>query len=89
MFDIAHLSKFVVNFNLLILSKPKCIVISTDLFSSPEHEVLMVSYCDQSLIRPFYQNCSKNSATLNKMAARAINRNMLLTTYSAKSVDRF
>ena len=35
-----------------------------------------------------YQNCSKNSATLNKMAARAINRNMLLTT-SAKSVDRF
>ena len=26
---------------------------------------------------------------LNKMAARAINRNMLLTTSSAKSVDRF
>ena len=34
-----------------------------------------------------YQNCSKNSATLNKMAARAINRNMLLTTSAAKSVD--
>ena len=36
-----------------------------------------------------YQNCSKNSATLNKMAARAINRNMLFTTFAAKSVDRF
>ena len=30
-----------------------------------------------------------NSATLNKIAARAINRNKLLRTYSAKSVDRF
>ena len=57
MFDIAHLSKFVVNFNLLILSKPKCIVISTDLFSSPEHEVLMVSYCDQSLSSPSSVHC--------------------------------
>ena len=28
-------------------------------------------------------------ATLNKMAARAINRNKLLTTSSAKSVNRF
>ena len=36
-----------------------------------------------------YQNCSKNSATLKKMAARAINRNKLLTTSTAKSVDRF
>ena len=36
-----------------------------------------------------YQNCSKTSATLNKMAARAINRNKLLTTSPAKSVDRF
>ena len=36
-----------------------------------------------------YQNCSNDSATLNKMAARAINRNKLLTTSSAKSVDRF
>ena len=35
------------------------------------------------------ENCSNDSATLNKMAARAINRNMLLTTSSAKSVDRF
>ena len=32
MFNIAHLSKFVVNFKLIILSKPKCIVISADLF---------------------------------------------------------
>ena len=31
----------------------------------------------------------KRSATLNKMLARAINRNKLLTTSSAKSVDRF
>ena len=37
----------------------------------------------------FDQNCSNDSATLNKMAARAINRNELLTTSSAKSVDRF
>ena len=36
-----------------------------------------------------YQNSSNDSATLNKMAARAINRNKLLTTSSAKSVDRF
>ena len=35
------------------------------------------------------QNCSNNSATLNKMATRAINRNKLLTTSSAKLVDRF
>ena len=34
-------------------------------------------------------NCSNNSATLNKMAARPINRNKLLSTSSAKSVDRF
>ena len=31
----------------------------------------------------------KDSAMLNKMAARAINRNKLLTTSSAISVDRF
>ena len=31
--NIAHLSKFAVNFN-LIISKPKCIVISTDRFCS-------------------------------------------------------
>ena len=36
-----------------------------------------------------FQNCSNDSATLNKMAARAISRNKLLTTSSAKSVDRF
>ena len=36
-----------------------------------------------------YQNCSNRSATLDKMAAWAINRNKLLTTSSAKSVDRF
>ena len=36
-----------------------------------------------------YQNCSNDVATLNKMAARAINRNKLLTTSSAKSMDRF
>ena len=35
-----------------------------------------------------YENCSNGSATLNKMAARAINRNKLLRTSSAKSVDR-
>ena len=34
-------------------------------------------------------NCSNDSATLNKMAARAINRNKLLTTSSVKLVDRF
>ena len=34
-------------------------------------------------------NCSNDSAMLNKMAARVINRNKLLTTSSAKSVDRF
>ena len=31
----------------------------------------------------------KRTAMLNKMATRAINRNKLLTTSSAKSVDRF
>ena len=31
-----------------------------------------------------YQNCSNDFATLNKMAARAINRNKLLMTSSAK-----
>ena len=35
------------------------------------------------------QNCSNDSATLNKMGARAINRNNILTTSSAKLVDRF
>ena len=30
--NIAHISTFAVNCNLIILSKPKCIVISTDLF---------------------------------------------------------
>ena len=35
------------------------------------------------------QKCSNGSAMFNKMAARAINRNKLLTTSSAKSVDRF
>ena len=34
-------------------------------------------------------NCSNDSALLNKMAARAINRNKLLKTSSAKLVDRF
>ena len=32
MFNIAHLSKFVVNFNLIMMSKPKYIVILTGLF---------------------------------------------------------
>ena len=32
MFNIAHLSKIVVNFNLIIMSKPKYIVILTGLF---------------------------------------------------------
>ena len=36
-----------------------------------------------------YQNCSNGFAPLNKMAARAENRNKLLTTSAAKSVDRF
>ena len=36
-----------------------------------------------------YQKCSNDFALLNKMAARAINRNKLLTTSAAKSVDRF
>ena len=35
-----------------------------------------------------YQNCSNDSATLNKMATRAINRNKLLTISSAKPVYR-
>ena len=34
-------------------------------------------------------SCSNDSAMLNKMAARAINRNKLLTSSSAKLVDRF
>ena len=34
-------------------------------------------------------HCSEESAVCNKMAARAINRNKLLTTSAAKSVDRF
>ena len=33
MFNVAHLSNFVVNFNSVLLYKPKCIVISTDPFS--------------------------------------------------------
>ena len=33
-FNIAHLSKFVVNINLIILPKPKCIIVSTDIFCS-------------------------------------------------------
>ena len=33
-FNIAHLSKFVVNFNLIMMSKPKYIVILTGLFCS-------------------------------------------------------
>ena len=37
----------------------------------------------------FYQNFIKDFATLNKMATRAINRNKLLKTSTAKSVDRF
>ena len=37
MFNIAHLSKFVVNFNLIILSKSKCIVILKDLFNDILH----------------------------------------------------
>ena len=32
MFNIAHLSKLVVNFNLIMMSKPKYIVILTGLF---------------------------------------------------------
>ena len=35
-----------------------------------------------------HQNCNV-SATLNKMVIRAINKNKLLTTASAKLVDRF
>ena len=35
------------------------------------------------------QNSSNDSTKLNKMAARAIKRNKLLTTSSAKSVDNF
>ena len=34
-------------------------------------------------------NLLKDSATWNKMAAKAINRNKLLAHSSAKSVDRF
>ena len=34
-------------------------------------------------------SCSNDSAMLNKMATRAINRNKLLMTSSDKSVDRF
>ena len=36
-----------------------------------------------------YQNCLNDSAMLNKMAARGINKNKLLTTSPAKSLDRF
>ena len=31
----------------------------------------------------FYQNCSNDSATLNEMAAMAINKKKILTTTSA------
>ena len=43
----------------------------------------------ECFLSDLYQNCSNGSAILNKMAARAMNRNTLLTTSSAKSVDRF
>ena len=36
-----------------------------------------------------YQNCSTDFATVKKMVARAINRNKILTTSSAKLVHRF
>ena len=51
--NIAHLSKFVVNLNLIIMLKPKytSIFIFTGriFLSSPEHKVLKVSYCDRPL----------------------------------------
>ena len=59
-----------------------------DFFSWTRGWILKKLYKNVSWVT-LYQNCSKNSATLNKMDARVINRNMLLTTSSAKSVDRF
>ena len=43
-------------------TKPQTIDVMTLIFSSPEHEVLKVSYCDQSLsvVRPSDNNCLKN-----------------------------
>ena len=44
---------------------------------------LLKRFCSVSWVT-LYQNCSNGSALLNKMAARAINRNKLLTTSFAK-----
>ena len=43
-------------------------------------------YCLKGPLNP---KQSTNQPTLNEMAARATNRNKLLKTFSAKSVDRF
>ena len=59
-----------------------------DFFSWTRGWILKSLYRNVSWVT-LYQNCSNDSATLNKMAARAINRNKLLMTSSAKSVDRF
>ena len=45
-----------------------------------------LKYCLKGPLNP--KSTNQQPTTLNKMAARAINRNKLLTT-SAKSVDRF
>ena len=59
-----------------------------DFFSWTRRWILKELYRNVSWVT-LYKNCSKNSTTLNKMAARAINRNKILTTSSAKLVDRF
>ena len=59
-----------------------------DFFSWTRRWILKLLYRNASWVT-LYQNCSNDSAPLNKMAARAINRNKLITTTSSKSVDRF
>ena len=59
-----------------------------DFFSWTRRWIVKLLYRNVSWVT-LYQNCSNDSATLNKMAARAINRNKLLTTSSAISMDRF
>ena len=59
-----------------------------DFFSWTRRWILKWLYRNASWVT-LYQNCSNDSAMLNMMAARAINRNKLLKTSSAKLVDRF
>ena len=70
------------------LPEPKLEKPLNDFFFWTRRWILKLWYRNVSWVT-LYQNCSNDSATLNKMAARAINTNKLLTTSSAKSMDRF